>query len=60
MRQPEEIFFKSALKKVLFLIEEHLKAIQSDKNVQNGATQVQDVQSMRQARRLLQSAKRGR
>jgi len=53
MQQPEEIFFKSALKKVLFLIEEHLKAIQLDKNAPNGATQVQDVQSMSQARKLL-------
>jgi len=53
MGNPEDVFFKSTLKKVLFLIGEYLEHHTPNEAMGAGATPVQTVTSMSQLKSMM-------
>ncbi|MCL2225787.1 MAG: hypothetical protein FWB96_12540 [Defluviitaleaceae bacterium] len=55
MKQSETVFYKSTLRKILFLIDEYFKSGEDEPTAQGGTVQVQEVKTMGSISRMAQS-----
>jgi len=53
MKQPEAVFFKGTLRKIIFLINEHIKHLQQRNGEAAGAEQVVEVKSMKHFKSIM-------